>query len=224
MLADPSFGQDVSKPIGNEHLVWDLHPASGELDTQGVGDGSLRNGRMKALARGGWGLAVLNEDMKATAKLHGPLPDLHQDITQAGERSLSKEAPFSKDSLIVQRHRRKGSPDLRADLATDLGAHGRDRSTSHSCELGEGSGDNAAAGERAGGRAGEERLGSTPVCRTVRTELSCMGFFPGLVGQVLGSHSRIRETQRLERRGAQGAGAAAHAALEACGVPTRTAA
>ena len=97
-------------------------------------------------------------------------------------------------------------------LETDLGAHRRDRATSHSCEDFEGSRDNAArvrrhdfavssAGERAGGRAGEERLGSAPVCRTVRVELWCKDLFPG-------SPSRLREIQRMERRGAQGAEAA----------------
>ena len=61
-------------PIGHEHSVWDLNPASGELDAQGFGDGSLRNGRMKRFARGEWDL----DDMKVTAKLHGPLPGLRQ--------------------------------------------------------------------------------------------------------------------------------------------------
>ena len=72
-----------SKPIRHEHVVWELHPQNGELDTRGFGDGSLKHGRMKRLARGGWGLAVLNVDMKVMAKLHGPLPGLRQDITLA---------------------------------------------------------------------------------------------------------------------------------------------
>ena len=83
MLADPSYGQDVPKPIRHEHVVWEVHPVGGELDARGFGDGSLRHGRMKRLARGGWGAAVLTGDMKVTAKLHGPLPRLHQDITLA---------------------------------------------------------------------------------------------------------------------------------------------
>ena len=41
-----------------------------------------------------------------------------------------------------------------------------------------------------------------------------------MVGEVLGSGSRQREVQRLERRGARGTEAAAHAAREAGGVPT----
>ena len=28
-LADSSLGQDVLQPIGHEHVVWDVHPASG---------------------------------------------------------------------------------------------------------------------------------------------------------------------------------------------------
>ena len=87
MLGDPSFGKDVPKRIGHEHDVKDLHPWSGDFDTQGFGDGPLRNGRMKRLARGGLGLAVPNEDMKVTAKLHGPLPGLHLDITPAPKRA-----------------------------------------------------------------------------------------------------------------------------------------
>ena len=62
MLAHPSFGQDVPKPIRHEHVVWEVHPENGELDTRGFGDGSLRHGRMKQLACGSWGLAVLSED------------------------------------------------------------------------------------------------------------------------------------------------------------------
>ena len=41
------------------------------------------HGRVKRLAREGWGLVVLSEERKVTAKLHGPLPGLHQDITLA---------------------------------------------------------------------------------------------------------------------------------------------
>ena len=37
----PSFGQDVVQPIGHEHVTWDVHPARGEIDTQGFGDGVL---------------------------------------------------------------------------------------------------------------------------------------------------------------------------------------
>ena len=107
---------------------------------------------MKRVARGGWGLAVLNED-------------------------------------IVH---------LRVDLETDLEEHRRDRTTPHSREMGEGRRDGAArarrhdlavaaAGARAGGRAGEERLGSAPVCEIFRAELSCTGLVPGLVGKVPGS-------------------------------------
>ena len=81
MLADPSFGQAVPRPIRHEHVVWEVHPVSGELDVRGLGDGSLRHGRTKQLARGSWVLALLNEDVKVTAKLHGPLPGIHQNIT-----------------------------------------------------------------------------------------------------------------------------------------------
>ena len=80
MLADTSYGQDVPKLIRHEHAVWELHPENFELDTRSFGDGSLRHGRMKRRARGGRGRAVLNEDMKVTMKLQGPLPGLHQDI------------------------------------------------------------------------------------------------------------------------------------------------
>ena len=66
------------------------------------------------------------------------------------------------------------------------------------------------------------RFDSASVCRTVRAELPCKGLFPGLVGEVPGSSSRLREIQRLERCGSQGAKAAPHAAWEAGGAPTRT--
>ena len=36
----PSYGQDVPKPIKHEHVVWEVHPEDGELDTRGFGDGS----------------------------------------------------------------------------------------------------------------------------------------------------------------------------------------
>ena len=65
VLADPSSGQDIPEPIVHEQVVRDLHPVGGGLDTQGFGDGSLRYGRMNRLARVGWGLAVLSEDMTA---------------------------------------------------------------------------------------------------------------------------------------------------------------
>ena len=61
-----------------------------------------------------------------------------------------------------------------------------------------------AAGERAGGPAGEERVVSAPVCQTGRAEL------PRKVGTVPGSPLRLRETQRVDRRGAHGAEAASH--------------
>ena len=122
MLADPSYGQDVRKPPRQDDAVWEVQP---ELDTRGFGDGSPRHGRMKLLARGSGGLAVLNEELKATAKLHGLLLVLHQDIT------LAESVAF----LSVRQ--------LHAST------------------------------------------------------------FPGMVGEVPGSASCIRETQRLERRGAQ---------------------
>ena len=82
--------------------------------------------------------------------------------------------------------------------------------------LGDGSRDNAArarrhdlfvavADERAGGRAGEQRLCSSSKCRASRAKLQCKGTVLGMVGEVLGSASRPRETQWLERRGAEGA-------------------
>ena len=55
----------------------------------------------------------------------------------------------------------------------------------------------AAAGERAGGREGEDRLGSSPVCRTVRAELPQKGHALGLVGRVPGPSSRLRGIQRI---------------------------
>ena len=50
MLADPSYRQDAPKP-------WEVHPENGELDNRGFGDGSLKHGRVKRLARWSWGLA-----------------------------------------------------------------------------------------------------------------------------------------------------------------------
>eukprot|EP00973_Karenia_brevis_P003983 548463-Karenia_brevis.AAC.1 len=35
------------------------------------------------MARAGWGLTVLNAQLKETARLHGPVPGWHQDITLA---------------------------------------------------------------------------------------------------------------------------------------------
>ena len=78
----------------------------------GFGDGSLRHGRMKQLARGG----VLNEDMNVTEKLHGPLLGLHQDITLAEGvaflwylRHVSKMGgAFYTDSRNVHRYWTRG--------------------------------------------------------------------------------------------------------------------
>ena len=120
MLANSSYGQDVPKPIRHQH------PESGELDRRGFVDGSLRHGRMKRLARGGWGLAVLSEDMRVTAKLHSPLPGLHQDTT------LAESVAF----LWYLRHVSamggtfKRAIHLRVDLETHLRVHRRDRCTS----------------------------------------------------------------------------------------------
>ena len=80
----------------------------------------------------------------------------------------------------------------------------------------------AVAGERAGGRAGEERSALHP-SRESRAKLQRKDLVPGLVGEVPGSASCIRETQRLERRGAQSAAAAAHAARGSWWSSTRAA-
>ena len=119
-------------------------------------------------------------------------------------------------------------------MEKDLGAHRRDRSTSHAGGMGEGPRDDAAcahghnfsvavAGERTCGRVGEERLCSSSKCRASRVTLQCKGLFLGTVGEVPvpGSASRTREIQRLERRGAQSAAAAAHAAREDGSLPAR---
>ena len=60
-------------------------------------------------------------------------------------------------------------------------------------------------------------------CRASRAKVQCKGMFLGMVGEVPGSASLQREIQRLERRGAEGAEAVAHAAREDGGVPTRAA-
>ena len=147
----PLVRPDVPKPIRHEHVVWEVHPESDELDTRVFGDGSLRHGRMKRLARRGWGLVVLSEEMKVTAKLHGMLLGLHQDITLAESvaflclrhvRALG--GTFYADSLNVHRHWTRGPEystrglHLCINLETDLRAHRRNRNTSHSGELGEG--------------------------------------------------------------------------------------
>ena len=96
--------------------------------------------------------------------------------------------------------------------------------------MGEGPRDNAAracrhdwsvavTGERAGGRVGEERL----FVQVSRKSSFNAGAFLGLVSQVPGSLSRLRQIQRLERRCAQSAVAAAHAAREVGSLPTRAA-
>ena len=67
---------------------------------------------MKRLALGGWGFAVLNEDMKLTAKLHGPPPCLHQDVTLTESVAFLWYLPhvgalggtFHTDPLHVQRY------------------------------------------------------------------------------------------------------------------------
>ena len=199
MLVDPSYGQNVPKPMRHEHVVWELHKENGELDTMGLGDGSLKHGRIKRLARGGWGLAVLNEDMKVTAKLHGPLPGLHQDITLAGECCLvvvpaarqrdGRHSPHGlprRASLLDERpgvqHQRAVHP--RIDLETILGAHRRYRYTSQAGGMGQGPRHNAARarrhGERAGRRTGEERLCSSSKCRASRAKLQWKGLFLGV--------------------------------------------
>ena len=146
---------------------------------------------------------------------------------------------FCTDSLNVHRHWTK-SPEystrgqlvhLRVNLETNLEAHRRDRYTSHSGGMGEEPRDNAAcarkhdlfvavAGERACGRAGEERLCSSSKCRASRAKLECKGLFLWMIGEVPGSASRLREIHTLERRDAESAAAAAHASREAGGLPT----
>ena len=43
-VAGACSGQDVTKPIRHEHVVWELRPENGELDTRGFGDGSPETG------------------------------------------------------------------------------------------------------------------------------------------------------------------------------------
>ena len=115
---------------------------------------------------------------------------------------------------------------LRVDLETDLGAHRRDRPHLIYVKWVRGSRDDAArarrhdlavraACERAGGRAGEVKVGSAPVCQTVRAESTRQGHVHGWHScWVAFTPSWIH---RMERRAAEGA------AWEAGGVPTRTA-
>ena len=131
MLGDPSFGEDVPQLMGHEHVVQDLRSAGGALDIQEFGDGPHRYGRMKSLARAGWGM--LNEDLKVTAKLHGPLPLGH--VSALG-------GTFHTDS---PEHSTRGqSVHLRVDPETHRGAHRRDRAAPHSLDMGEGSRNNGA--------------------------------------------------------------------------------
>jgi hypothetical protein len=81
LLADPTWG--APRPRLDDAIVWVLRPADGSLAQNGFGDGSVYNGSHKRLARGGWGLAVYDDDGAIQALLHGPLPGYHQDILMA---------------------------------------------------------------------------------------------------------------------------------------------
>ena len=241
MLADPSFGQDVPQPIGHEHVVWDVHPASGELDTQGFGDGPLWYGRMKRLARGALGLAVLSEDMQVTAKAARPAPWPSPGHHSGGERCLlvvlaarHRDGPHflhglqERASLLDERpgaqHQRAVHP--RVDVETD--GSGRvdletvlDAATQHLRE-----GTTSLWQQLANEQADEQsKKGSAvhPSVAQVKHSCSARASFLGWLTQVPGSLSRHREIQRLEQRGALGAEAAAHAAWEDGGVPARAA-
>jgi hypothetical protein len=114
LLADPSWG--APRPRLDEAIVWVRRPADGTLAQSGFGDGSLFNGRHKRLARGGWGLAVYDNDDVLQALLHGPLPGYHQDILMAElfamwmyVRHLGPfGGKFSTDSLSLVTMWRKG--------------------------------------------------------------------------------------------------------------------
>ena len=81
LLADPTW--DAPPACADEHIVWMTSPVCGYFDEIGLGDGSLWYGRTPRLARGGWGLVVLDKELNERARLHGPLPGLHQDILLA---------------------------------------------------------------------------------------------------------------------------------------------
>ena len=70
-------------PCLEEQVVWELWPADGWLGPLGFGDGSLLQGRVPRLARAGWGIVVLDAGRREMARLHGPVPGWHQDITMA---------------------------------------------------------------------------------------------------------------------------------------------
>ena len=81
LARDPSW--QAPPPLLSAAVVWEIHPQAGHFDELGFGDGSILDGRFPRLARGGWGLVVLDQHRHETARLHGPLPGLHQDITLA---------------------------------------------------------------------------------------------------------------------------------------------
>ena len=211
--AGPSYGQSVPKPIRHEHVVWEVHPENGEPDTRGFGDGSLRHGRVK-------GLVVLSEEMNVTAKLHGPLAGLHQNITvadcvafsarQRAGRHLLHGLP-ERASVLDERpgvqHQR--AVHLRVDLETSLGAHRRDRSTSRSGGIGEGPRDDAARARghdlsvascrRTSWRTSTRRKAVHPSVLQVEQSHSARASFLGWLDN-LTSASRPREIQGLEQR------------------------
>ena len=76
----------------------------------------------------------------------------------------------------------------------------------------------AVAGERAGGRASVLHPSVALVEQSYNARASFLGWFAKSW-----SASCLRETQRLEQRGAQSSAAAAHAAGEAGSLPTRAA-
>ena len=125
----PSFM--TARSAAHEHADWDLHPASGELDSQRFGDGSLRYGRMKRLAGGPSSAErILQGYGKAVSE------SVAWYLRHVSVLSACWAAP-STDPLKVQRYleERSGTVFQRVDLETDLGAH--------SCEVCEWSRDTA---------------------------------------------------------------------------------
>ena len=81
MLADPTW--HVPRHALRDEVVWIDRPPGGILDELGFGDGSVFGGATRRAARGGWGLSVTNPLFQETARLCGPVPGWHQDITLA---------------------------------------------------------------------------------------------------------------------------------------------
>ena len=198
---------------------------------------------MEPLARGSWGLAVLSEERKGTAKLHGPL--LHQDITLVESVaflcSCGTAVRWADSLILVHRYWTRGPIYSSRGQFIYASTWRRiwERIDENGTQLiqvewvkGYATIQHVRAGRTSLWQLQENELADEQAKKgsalhrsvaQVEQSYSARTSFLGWLAKLLGRLSSLRKIQRLGRRGAQGAVVAARTAWEAGGVPTRTA-